>query len=352
MNPPPKSNAAQEAIETTAVEWLIEREEGFKPGRAKAFAAWCAADPRHAAEIAKFEAGLELINEMPKVRSRLQPLAPARAPRRPGAAHPRRGVGRWLAWSAGLAALLAVVAGSWWTFRADPADDGALHLMTDAGDTQLVALNDGSFVDVNANTALKVRLLPGERTVELSAGEAHFDVAHDASRPFIVNAGGVAVRAVGTAFNVRVTDRDVDVVVIEGRVEVTRLSASLPVSPPGESPVAAPLVAARERVRIDRQQSQAALVVEPVDAQVLQAVLSWHTQITSFSNLPLSQIVTLFNRRNALQLVVGDEELATRRIGGAFAIDRPLAFVRVLEREGDIISESRGENEVVLRRAR
>jgi transmembrane sensor len=345
MNPSSKPDAAQEAIETAAVEWLIERGEGFKPGRAKAFAAWCAADARHAAEIANAEAGLELINEMPKVRLRLRPAAPAPGDL-PAALHPAR-ARRWLAWRVGLAALLAISVVSWWSFRETSADE-ALHFMTDAGDTQLVALNDGSFVDVNSNSALKVRMLPAERAVELSSGEAHFDVAPDASRPFVVKAGGVSVRAVGTAFNVRVTEQDVEVLVVEGKVEVTRTS----LLPLHKSTPKAPLVSAHERVRVDRSRGDAALVVEAVDAQAVRAALSWHTQITNFSNQPLSQIVKLFNRRNLTQLVVADEELAARRIGGAFAIDRPLAFVHVLEREGDIVAERRGENEIVLRRAR
>lgn len=338
-----QSDSAPEAIEVAAIEWLLEREEGFSPQRAREFAAWCAASPRHSAEIAKAEAAMDLIAELPKARALLQPAAiepfpPARKNHR---------AWRWIAWSSGLAALFLVAGLAWWRLPA-PAGDDAFRYVTGAGHPQLVALDDGSLVDVNANSALRVRLLPAERQVELSAGEAHFEVAHDSARPFIVRAGGVAVRAVGTAFNVRMHDGVVEVLVTEGKVEVTRNSGPNLRTPRAE----APLVVAHERVRIDHGSGSAALVVEKVDAQVVQTSLAWHTQITNFSNRPLGEIVTIFNRRNVTQLLIADRELADRRIGGAFAIDRPLAFVRVLEQDGEIVAQRRGDHTIVLRRAR
>lgn len=346
---PKHSSSAQEAIETAALHWLLEREEGFQPDRAREFAAWCAANPQHEAELAKAETAMELFAEIPRARHRLRPTPTV--PFEPQSFQPPAPAfsRRLLAWIGGMAAMLALTSLAWWGWIAwGTADSDALHLMTEAGSPQLVALNDGSLVDVNSNSALKVRMLPTEREIELSAGEAHFEVAHDAARPFIVKAGGVTVRAIGTAFTVSVREDVVEVLVVEGRVEVSRTS----LLPTRKFPATAPLVVAHERVRVDRGDKAKAPVVEPVDAQAVQAALAWHTQITNFANLPLGQIITLFNRRNVTQLVLADEELATRRIGGAFAIDRPLAFVRVLERDGDILAERRGDHNIVLRRAR
>lgn len=344
MNPTFRPAASSpEAIETAAIEWLLEREEGFTPERAKAFAAWCATSPRHSAAVAKAEAALELITELPKARSLLQPPVPEW--REPVAK--ARPMARWIAWSSGLAALLLLATLAWWRLPARTPDE-AYRYVTGAGHPQLFALNDGSLVDVNANSALRVRLLPAERQVELSAGEAHFEIAHDSARPFIVRAGDLAIRAVGTAFNVRLHEGGVEVLVTAGKVEVTRTAGA---RLPGAAGAEAPLVVAHERVRVERG-AAAALVVEKVDAQVVQASLAWHTQITNFSNRPLGEIVTIFNRRNVTQLLMADRELAARRIGGAFAIDRPLAFVRVLEQDGDIVAERRGDHTIVLRRAR
>ena len=73
MNPPPPNAASSDdAIETAAAEWLCERAEGFGPGRAQAFAAWRAADPRHEAAVAETEQAMELLAEMPVVRAPLE----------------------------------------------------------------------------------------------------------------------------------------------------------------------------------------------------------------------------------------------------------------------------------------
>jgi transmembrane sensor len=222
-----------------------------------------------------------------------------------------------------------------------------LHLITGTGNPQLVALNDGSLVDVNSNSSLKVLLLPAERRVEINEGEAHFEVAHDSSRPFIVNAGGLSVRAVGTAFTVRVTKQEVEVLVVEGKVAVSQNTAA----PIFGKKIEPPTLVAEERLRSIRGERKT-LVVEHVEAKEIKEALAWHISITHFSNRPLSEVVALFNRRNAAKIMIADDDLATRRIGGAFAIDRPLAFVRILERDGDIHAEQRSDNTVVLHRVR
>ena len=80
MNPlPPKTASTDDAIETAAAEWLCERDEGFAPGRAQAFAAWRAADPRHEAAVAETERAMEIIAEMPAVRAPLEARIAAEA---------------------------------------------------------------------------------------------------------------------------------------------------------------------------------------------------------------------------------------------------------------------------------
>ena len=91
-------------------------------------------------------------------------------------------------------------------------------LATAVGQQRTVTLADGSIVALNTNTIVETDLNHRLRQIYLRKGEAHFQVAHDRSRPFLVHAGDAVVRAVGTAFEVRLrTDQHVDIVVNEGQ---------------------------------------------------------------------------------------------------------------------------------------
>lgn len=336
-------SAYDDAIETAAAEWLVEREEGFAPGRAAQFAAWRAADPRHEAAVLRTERALDLIGEIPSIR------APLEARLAEEAKIIRPVFFRAPVWAAGLAAALTLAAIAWWLVPSR--DDAATtqRYATAATRQQQVALVDGSVVNLNVGTDVQVALTPSARRVNLTAGEAHFAVAHDTARPFIVTAGGVSVRAVGTAFSVRLGDQGVEVLVTEGRVEITR-------DEPGSNavtalPAAHPLLVAGERTFIARDVAPATTRVERVDADALQSAVRWHSQIMTFTDLPLRDAVALFNRRNVQQLVLADAALGERKIGGTFAADQVEAFVRLLAQDGDIAIEHRAAKEIVLRRA-
>ena len=343
MNQPhPDGFLPDDAIDHAASEWVCERDEGFAAGRAQAFAAWCAADPRHEAAVARTEQALALLAEMPAIRGSLQSRLSAQGT--PGTRFGRGGAFRGPAWTAGLAAALLFATGLIWLGRGRTTEPQ--HYVTAASRQRQIALNDGSVVNLNVNSDVRVRLTPNERRVTLAAGEAHFAVAHDTARPFIVTAAGVAVRAVGTAFSVRVAEAGVAVLVTEGRVEVTRMPAPT-TSGPAEN-VNGPMLTAGERTLISRD---APTVVERVSADALHAAVRWHSQVMTFSDLPLREAAALFNRRNETQLVLADAELGERKIGGVFAADQVEAFVRLLEKDGDVVATGVGTGEIRLRRA-
>ena len=340
-SPPADHSSSDDAIETAAAEWLVERDAGFAPGRASAFAAWCAADPRHEAAVLRTECALDLIGEMPAIRA---PLA-ARLAEETKIVRPA--FFRVPGWSAGLAAALTLAAVVWWTFPS-PAP-ATQHYATAPTRQQQVALVDGSVMNLNVSTDVQVALTPAARRVTLTAGEAHFAVAHDTARPFIVTAGGVFIRAVGTAFSVRLGEHGVEVLVTEGKVEVTRDDADS--TPAPALPAAHPLLVAGERTLILRDTAPDAAPIERVSTDALQAAVRWHSQVMTFTNLPLRDAVTLFNRRNTQQLILADAALGERKIGGTFAADQVEAFVRLLAQDGDIAVERRAATEIVLRRA-
>ena len=345
-----KTNPSNAAIEDAAIAWLTERDDGFSPAREREFAQWLRTDPRHAATVARLEQTLGLLGELPAFRSEINTafdraalvvaFPPATAEQPTLAPAPRRW-SRTFAW-AGLAAALALGSFLGWHALRPPA---TIHYTTTVAGYERARLDDGSTLELNAASAVRVQFTPAERRVHLESGEAHFAVAHDTARPFIVSAGPIAVRAVGTAFNVRYTaGGDIEVTVTEGKV---RVGQSGPASSAAES---APLVSAGQRIILPHHAPPPA--VEQVDPAALRSTLAWQNRLADFAEAPLADVIARFNSRSRTQLVLADEKLADRRIGGTFALDEAEAFVRLLERDGEIIGERRGETEIHLRRAR
>ena len=345
-----KTNSASAVIEDAAIAWLTERDDGFSPARERAFAHWLRTDPRHAAAVARLEQTLGLLGELPEFRSEINTAFDRAAPvvafppacaEQPTLARAPRRWSRAFAW-AGLAAALAL--GSfvgWRALRPPP----AIHYTTTVAGYERARLDDGSTLELNAASAVRVQFSATERRVQLESGEAHFAVAHDTARPFIVSAGPIAVRAVGTAFNVRYTaGGDIEVTVTEGKV---RVGQSGPASSAAES---APLVSAGQRIILPHHAPPP--TVEHVAPAALRAALAWQSRLADFAEAPLADVIARFNARSRIQLFLADETLADRRIGGTFALDEAEAFVRLLERDGEIIGERRGETEIHLRRAR
>ena len=346
-----KTNHSSAVIEDAAIAWLTERDDGFSPAREREFAQWLRADPRHAATVARLEQTLGLLGALPEFRSEINTAFDRAAPvvafppattKQPTLAPAPRRWSRTFAW-AGLAAALAF--GSfvgWRALRPPP----AIHYTTTVAGYERARLDDGSTLELNAASAVRVRFTPAERRVQLESGEAHFAVAHDTARPFIVSAGPVAVRAVGTAFNVRYTaGGDIEVTVTEGKVAVSGVER---VDPNALS--AAIFVSAGQRIVLPHHAPPP--TVEQVDPAALRAALAWQSRLADFAEAPLADVIARFNALSRIQLFLADETLADRRIGGTFALDEAEAFVRLLERDGEIVGERRSETEIHLRRAR
>jgi len=325
------------AIEAEAMAWLAEREEGFAPGRAAAFEAWRRRDARHAVAVAELEQVLAqldgLADRREEVNAHFNRVSPALPPgREAAAAAPSASAWRPAAWI-GLAA--ALVLGCFFAYRAlAPAAWPATRYATTTAGYERARLDDGSTLELNTASAARVHFTAAERRVDLESGEAHFEVARDTARPFVVHAGGVAVRAVGTAFNVRFVSGAVEVTVTEGKVAVG----------PTSSAEGAMLVTASQRLAVPlAAATPSPAAVESLAPAEVRAVLAWQRRATDFSDTPLAEVAARFNRHNALQIVIAEPALGARRIGGMFALDDVEAFVRLLERDGIIRTERHGD---------
>lgn len=336
-------------IEDAAIAWLTERDDGFSPEREREFAQWLRADPRHPAAVARLEQTLGLLHELPQFRAELNtefdraaPIVPF--PQAPDTTRTARSPRRWvhvLGWTGVAAALVVGAVLSWHTFQTPAVS----HYTTTVAGYERAQLDDGSTVELNAASAVRVQFTPAERQVELESGEAHFAVAHDATRPFVVNAGGVSIRAVGTAFNVRRTANGaIEVIVTEGKV---RIGSNGPTSSAAPE---APMVAAGERLVL-REQAPL-FTLEKVPADALRSALAWQSRLADFADAPLAAVIERFNARSRVQLVLADPELGARPVGGTFALDESEAFARLLTRDGELVAEPRGDAVILLRRAR
>src|SRR6266853_5244249 len=116
------------------------------------------------------------------------------------------------------ASLLTALAGAslltWFHFYNAPT------YVTEPGEQRTIRLADGSTVEMDSRSRVRLEFTDAERTVELVDGQALFRVAKNPSRPFIVVSGDARVRAVGTQFDVYKKRDGTTVTVIEGRVAV------------------------------------------------------------------------------------------------------------------------------------
>jgi transmembrane sensor len=320
-------------IEEDAAEWIAMRYAGLSPEHAEAFGQWLAADPRHEAVFRELEQTWAMLDKVGE-RHPARATAPNPDALAPVEAAPRvRLRRRWLAPVLAAAAAVAIAfLGPWHV--AGPQLDYADEASTAVGHLTNLDLPDGTKVRLNTDSRIEVRYTATERRVLLLKGEAHFTVASMPARPFVVEASGMAVRAVGTAFNVRMHDEAVEVLVTHGKVAVLDGSAE-PSTQPRPPSADRPFLVAGDRAVIPvvaaERDARSPVAVSRLASQEIERALAWQDRRLEFEAVPLREIVAEFNRYNRHQLAIEDDALAERRFGGSFRADAPDVFVRLLQ---------------------
>jgi len=244
------------------------------------------------------------------------------------------------------AALLLVAAGAF-TWRTTPT--GPASAPAAASPASIVSrgpgvrvLEDGTRVEFADGAQFRTEFTGAFRKVTLEKGLAFFQVVHDTSRPFVVKADGIDVRAVGTAFAVDVRSIRVDVIVSEGRVAVgnSRL--------PDRSGASDIMVGARERVSIDRASAQAGSVQE-LSNESLASELAWRVPLLEFSGTPLADAIPMFNAHSRVRLILSPE-LGELQMSGVLRADNTGALLRLLHDEFGVEAIQRAGDELLLRR--
>ncbi len=336
-------------IAQEAAAWVLRSDRGLTGAEQDEFSSWLAADVRHGEQLARHRRHWNRLDRLAQWRPEHSDL-PNPDLLAPVAPHRRRA---WRLMALPLAAAAAIALPFWLGQPARDAAPGrpsAAEPATPADPSAPRVLEDGSIVELNRGAILTTRYSPGERRVILERGEAHFAVTKNPERPFIVQAGGVDVRAVGTAFNVRVDATAVEVLVTEGRVQLGPIpDKSATVSAPAPA-APLPVLEARQRAVVARGATPPPPQIDTLTRGEIERVLSWQHRLLNFNATPLRDIVAEFNRRNAVQLVVSDEELAAVRISAAFRSDNIEGFISLLAAGFGARVEHRGDLEIVLRR--
>jgi transmembrane sensor len=207
----------------------------------------------------------------------------------------------------------------------EPAGTVALHFETVHGEQQTHQLADGSLLHLNTDSSVTVEYGKTARLIVLTSGEADFEVAHEAARPFRVFAGAAEVVDLGTKFDVRVGQAGTVVTVSEGRVAVGRSQVSE--ESRGNSHWEARFVEVGADQQIRVTQGEWPVVPVSVDAQRTTAWL--HRQI-AFDHEPLERVVEEFNRYTTKPIVIVTPALRNLEISGVFSTERSEAFIAFL----------------------
>src|SRR5580658_6799987 len=367
-------------IQEAAAHWLVEfRTDTVDIAARRQFAAWLRTSPEHIRAYLNLVAlwedaqlyypqGLLDINALVALARPDRVITDIRADERPNAATnaiapeahesratiPRKAVlRRLLRPRTGIAALLSLVitCGPWWIAVHSRNGDYTTRI----AEQRSVVLSDGSHVDLDALSNVRVKFTSNERTVEILSGQALFRVTKDTKRPFVVRADGARIRAVGTEFDVNRTTLGTVLTVLQGRVAV-RVSSGASRNPFGSStrsdtkvsqsssPGTGSEVEAGQQVTILRSTITAPQAVDT------SAVTGWTRELLIFASTPLPVVAEEFNRFNYRQIVIASPELLDFHVTGTFRAVDPetlTTFVLFLRHQPGIEILEKGDRIIV-----
>ena len=353
MPPEKPHRSSDDDVEQQAAAWFTRCDRGLTPAEQDDYLQWMQEDARHPAAYARQEETLQRLEQLrewhPVQSTEPNPdlFAPARS----------RSWWKWMSLTLSVAAAIVIGLVFFGVQPKRPVRSPVAKAVLVVNEQK--TLPDGSVVELREGSAISVQFTDAERRVYLTGKEALFTVAKNPARPFLVVADGVTVRAVGTAFAVRLNTAAIEVLVTEGKVSLGQSLATGTDSQSGVSSVAAngvpetasPMVVAGERATVSRVMAALAPLVTQVTAEEIKEELSWQKPRLQFYELPLVEALAEFNRHNKRQIVLGEVGLAAVPIGGSFRVDDIDGFVRLLEVTLGLRGEQ-GLDKVILSRAK
>ena len=190
---------------------------------------------------------------------------------------------------------------------------------TAIGGHRSIALADGSRIELNTDTELRIQTDSRHRTVRLVKGEAFFQVQHDAARPFVVLVNGQRVTDLGTKFVVRENDGSVKVAVVEGRARLDSIDASRErqaiVLLPGDEAVA----------------TNNAVSVTKKSLKEAESELGWRRGVLVFHHTALADVAAEYNRYNSTKIMIADPAISALTISATLPTTDVGAFARMAQ---------------------
>jgi len=248
--------------------------------------------------------------------------------------------------------IIALGAGLWLLF----AQASGNYIRTAIGEQRSVTLADGSVIDINTHSAIRIDVDGSRRTLTLVRGEARFKVAKDPTRPFIVTTPQATVRALGTMFNVQAQGAQTAVAVLEGSVEVRELAMAAQTDEPASAAKVRPgevSIATASSSSLQLQAGQLASVTNrgeiiPGAGPSLERVSLWTERRLVFRNETLADVVAEFNRYHTRAIRIEDPALAAVRINGTFDSSDRLSLLDYLKALEGVRVEERGDTTLLV----
>lgn len=314
-----------ELVEIRAARFLMHRDDDdWSPADQADLDRWLAESPTHKAAYWRLEEGWRQTDRLRALYDPVEMRQPAQR--------------RWhsIASFALAASLVIAVVGSAMWPRREPAQ--IVNLETHIGERRTARLPDGSTIDLNTNTKLRLAFEGERRSAWVSGGEAYFQIAHDPARPFVIHAGGHDVTVLGTKFSVR-RERDLlRVAVVQGAVQLKGVGRGAAlgstVLPSGSTAVANSVATIVRR--------------EPLDK--LDQGLRWRDGVLVLDGKTLGQAVAELNRYNRIPIVVKGDQLAAMPIGGTFQLGNREGFVRLLGEVYGVRMSRAADGKIILQR--
>lgn len=293
-------------IEEQAAAWIAARDRGgWREDDQLRLDQWIAESVHHRVAFLRLNRAWQSADRLQALREQPSAVCP----------RPPVAVKRWRAapWFPRMAAavLVAVVAVSPWR--------SGQSQTTAVGERKTLSLSDGSQLTLNTATRLRTEVVRERRRVWLDWGEAYFDIAHDAERPFEIISGDQRVVVRGTRFTLRRVGSDLQVSVFQGQVQVSS-GKSAPVL----------LSAGAAVVAVAADASSPSKIV-PQPPKQMSSAQSWLEGKLVFDRVPLADAAAQFNRYNRKHLRIADDKAAQMLIGGTFGATNVEAFARLLE---------------------
>lgn len=324
MSDPHHDNLTTREIRVCAASWREQRDRpDWTEEQQRELEAWMAEAPSHV--IAYLRAD--------NVWARAERLS---ALRRPGSVPGTVGV-NWFTGRVKIAAIFAVVAALGAGIALVSLPSSEKTYATAVGGHETLTLRDGSQIELNTNTVLRVAIDTKQRKVTLEQGEAYFQVVHDSKRPFVVTAGPHQVTDLGTKFLVRRDPGRFELALVDGRARFDDLSdkgqSRRAVLSPGDV-----IVATASSTSLVRKSTQA-----------LKSELGWRHGLLVFRKASLADVANELNRYNRQKLVIADPVTARLTIGAIVPTDGVEAFTRVAREIFGLHVENRGNQTVISR---